>query len=156
MQENLSWLTHGGTVFLGKAGLAIHGTTKSSMLTANAATYMIDGQAYAYSADTELQFDTTHTALGNSQVCVVVFGINAAGTLSQYQSTVRNTADIRANGGPYELDWPVIPNAICPYAAIKVETGASATFTFDTTDLDAAGITDTYYDLCLLPTTRAA
>lgn len=156
-QPNAGFLARGGNICLGAAGLAIHGTTTSTMLTANAFDFAIDGLLYTQPADVSLAFSASHTALGNSEVCIVVFACDAANAITQYQSTPRALADLTDSGGTYQWEWPTITAAnVVPYAAVKVATGASATFTFATTDLDAAGITDTYYDLMFIPATRPA
>ena len=54
------------------------------------------------------------------------------------------TAELGVIGG--SLQWPGPSEDKCPIGGFKVALNASTTFTGATTDLDAAGVTDTYYN----------
>ena len=55
------------------------------------------------------------------------------------------TADITS--GAKTLKWPDVPASKCAIGAVRVDTNASVPFVPGTTNLSAAGITDTYYNL---------
>jgi len=67
--------------------------------------------------------------------CYYLVSINAAGTVT----VTKGTDDT------YSL--PATPSGSVPIGAFKIVTAAATTFTSGTTDLSAAGITDTYYDI---------
>lgn len=132
---------------LGAAGLA-EGTNANTFKTSNILHYGIDGRAYVKAATDNIAFavatGTTHTALANHQVCVFFILINSAGTVTALQSDIKTAS----TGTGYEagaFPWPDrADNAVI--GAIKVQTAAT-TFTAGTTDLGAASVTDTYYDV---------
>ena len=72
--------------------------------------------------------------------------LDSSGTLSTKKGVERTTANLGAN---LSLQWPPCDEDKCPIGGFRVDTNASTTFTGGTTDLSAAGITDTYYDFAL-------
>lgn len=134
---------------LGAAGLA-EGTNANTYKTSNILHYVIDGRAYVKAATDNVAFavatGTTHTALANHQVCVFFILINAAGTLTALQSDIKTAS----TGSGYEagaFGWPDRSDVAC-IGAIKVQTAAT-TFTAGSTDLGAASVTDTYFDVAI-------
>lgn len=136
----------GATECFSKAGLA-EGTTAAKFKTAapNGAgiDYAIDGVAY-HKADTDDLSLTAAAVQAVSTKCLYLIQIDSAGALSSVKGVEELTADL--TNGKRVLHWPEPAEDKCPIGAIKVETDGSTTFTANTTDLGAAGITDTYYD----------
>lgn len=136
----------GKTACYSKAGLA-EGTNANTIKTAapNGAgiDYAIEGIAY-HKADTDNIAMTAHAVQAVSTSCLYLVQINAAGTVSTKKGNEVLTADITA--GRKNLQWPVPDADNCPIGAVRVDTNSSTTFTAGSTDLGAAGITDTYYD----------
>lgn len=132
----------------GAAGLA-EGTNANTFKITNATHYVVDGRAYMKAAATDniafaVATGTSHTALAANQVCVFFILINAAGTVTALQSDIK-TASTGSGYRPGAFEWPDRESVAC-IGAIKVQT-ASTTFTAGSTDLGAASVTDTYYDV---------
>lgn len=136
----------GRTASYSKAGLA-EGTNANTIKIAapNGAgvDYSIDGIAY-HKADTDNIAVTAHAVQPVATKCLYLVQIDSAGTVSTKKGQEVLTADLTA--GRKSLQWPVPDASKCPLGGYKVETDASTTFTNGSTDLGAAGITDTYYD----------
>lgn len=128
-----------------KAGLA-EGTNANTIKIAapNGAgiDYVIHGVAY-HKADTDNIAVTAHAQQAVSTSCLYLVQINAAGTVSTKKGTEQLTASL---GDNLSIQWPNADADSCPIGGYKVATNASTTFTNGSTDLGAAGITDTYYD----------
>lgn len=56
-----------------------------------------------------------------------------------------------ANGGTVRYPDPGFPDGVATIGAVKVVNTSVGDFTFGTTNLDVAGITDTYVDLAVMP-----
>lgn len=124
-----------------KAGLA-EGTNANTIQAAapNGAgiDYCIGGKLY-HLADADNIAMTACAEQAASTKCMYLVTVNAAGTVTLTKGT-----EVAAGGSAY---LPDAPDSEAVIGAIKVETASTATFTSGTTDLGAAGITDTYYDL---------
>lgn len=135
----------GQTGCFAKAGLA-EGTNAATIKTAapNGAgiDYAIDGIAY-HKADTDNIAVTAHAQQAVSTSCLYLVQIDSAGTISTKKGNEELTADLGINKS---LQWPFPDDGKCPIGGYKVALDASTTFTNGTTDLGAAGVTDTYYD----------
>ncbi len=138
----------GVTGCLSKAGLA-EGTNAATIQIAapNGAgiDFAIDGVAY-HKADTDNIAVTAHAQQAVSTSCLYLVQINAAGTVSTKKGTEQLTAGLGDNRA---LQWPQPDDDQCPIGGYKIATNGSTTFTNGTTDLGAAGITDTLYDFVL-------
>lgn len=149
---NLSELARGGTVCLSKAGIAIgSGDAKDLDIAApNGAgvDFAINGLIY-HKADAADIAITAATAQAVSTSCIYLVCLNSSLALSTVKGTEVLTADITS--GKKVLDWPLPGEDVCPIAAVRIDTSSSVTFTAGTTDFSAAGVTDTYYDLFLVP-----
>lgn len=150
MTMNLNELVRGGTMCLSKAGLA-EGTNDYTIKTAapNGAgiDYAINGIVY-HLADADNLTLTAADAQADLTTCLYLICLNAAGTLSSVKGTEVLTASLTA--GTEVLEWPTPAVDTCPIGAIKVANSAG-TFTAGSTDLGAATVTDTYYDLFSVP-----
>lgn len=153
MSKNMNDGLRGGTMCLSKAGLVIGDGAKTGPAIASVVgagfDFMIDGILYnkgdaatvlPLSAGTVQPVDTT---------CLYLMQIDKDGTVTSTQGLpVLNTA---LAAGSKLLQWPTpSDDAQCPFGAVKVKTVA-VTFTPGTTALDASGITETYYDLAMVP-----
>ena len=136
----------GFTGSLTKFGLGI-GSTPAQLSTAtpdgtSGGTYAIDGIAYYIVDDATVVMDAM-AVQAVSTSCLYLVMYNAAGTLSTKKGVERLTASL---GDNLSLQWPEPDVDTCAIGGFKVALNASTTFTGATTDLDAAGVTDTYYD----------
>ena len=149
---NLSELVRGGTLCLSKAGLAEATTTAGAIkiVAPNGAgvDFAIGGKIY-HKADTDDIAITAATAQAALYSCLYLVQLNSSGTLSTVKGTAVLTADVTAGKTP--LTWPEPAASNCPIGAFRVDTASGYTFTANTTDLSATGITATYYDLFAVP-----
>jgi len=138
----------GHTGCLNMAGIGI-GSTPAQLSTAapnGAGTdFAIDGIAYHFADDGTFVM-TAMAVQAVSTSCLYLLQINAAGTTSTKKGTERLTADL---GVTQSLQWPQPDADNCPLGGFKVALDASTTYTGATTDLDASGVTDTYYNFAL-------
>ena len=121
---------------LNACGLA-EGTNAQTIQIAAAVHFAINGVIY----DKAITDNITMTACAEQAIstyCMYLVTLNASGTLKITKGTELAT------------DTAVLPSRPANEAVIgafKIATNGSTTFTSGTTDLGAAGITDTYYDL---------
>lgn len=130
-----------GTRCNAAAGVAEATTLAGGFQIANAIDYCIDGVLYAKAAEDDVAFSSGHAEQADGTTRYYLVQIDAAGTLSTVQ-------------GEEDGEIPDPSDDNCPVGAIKVVTDGG-TFTPGTTDLSDAAVTDTYYDLAVLPLDRA-
>jgi hypothetical protein len=139
----------GLTAAMSKAGLGI-GSTPAQLSTANPSgtglEYCIDGISY-YKVDDATVVMSAMSVQAVSTSCLYLVELDAAGALTTKKGKEVLTADIGVVGG--SLQWPLPSADKCAIGGFKVALNASTTYTGATTDLDAAGVTDTYYDFGL-------
>lgn len=138
----------GRTGCLSKAGLSL-ATDKNDIQIAapNGAgvDFAIDGICY-HKADTDDIVLTAHAQQAVSTSCLYLVQLDSSGNLSTKKGTERLTANL---GDNLSLQWPLPDEGKCAIGGYKVATNGSTTFTNGTTDLDAAGVTTTFYDFAL-------
>jgi hypothetical protein len=136
----------GFTGNLTKSGLGIGSTAAELSLATpdgtSGTTYAIDGIAYYLADDATVEMSAMATQAVSTS-CLYLVMLDSSGTLTTKKGTERLTADL---GVTASLQWPQPDADTCPIGGFKVATNASTTFTGATTDLDDAGVTDTYYD----------
>jgi hypothetical protein len=71
--------------------------------------------------------------------------VNAAGTIKVIQGTAVATAATCV--------CPTCPEGYAPFGAIKVANASGSDFTLGTTSLATASVTDSYFDLSMVPAT---
>jgi len=136
----------GQTACFTKAGLGIGSTpAELSIAAPNGAgvDFAIDGIGY-HLADDATVVMTAMAVQAVSTSCLYLVELNSSGTLSTKKGVEVLTADLGVVGG--SLQWPQPSADKCAIGGFKVALNASTTFTGATTDLDAAGVTDVYYD----------
>lgn len=142
-----------GTFCAGKAGIAIDATPADVETTA-AFDYCIGGIWYTNAIDAAIDISaevaSIPAALADGYEQIFVFEIDASGNYTVSAGTAASNVDVDA--GDDSPGWPEPSSAsVCPFAAVKVRNASGSAFTLGTTSLAAAGITDTYYDLCRIP-----
>ncbi len=137
----------GFTGCLSKAGLA-EGTNAATIKTAapnGAGTdYAINGQLY-HKADTDNIAMNALTAQAASTACAYLCQFDTSGNVTLKKGTELSAADYALANSTVEVPKPDANK--CPFGVIKIVTAAATTFTSGTTDLSAANITETYYDI---------
>jgi hypothetical protein len=152
---NLNDNPRGGTMCLTKAGLAIGDGAKTGPCIASpvgaGVDFAIDGYVYHKADSTTVLPLTAATVQPVSTTCLYLICVAANLAVTSVQGTPVSTSALSA--GDVALKFPEPTANTCPIGAVKIVTDSTHTFTPGTTALDAAGITETYYDLCLCPTT---
>jgi hypothetical protein len=124
-----------GTRCFDNAGLAI-GTTTTTVKTANAIDYCINGMVYSKAATDDFFVHTDLTVQADGTTKYYLLTIDASGNDHVIQGTATALPDV--------------PSAQCPVGALKIVTSGAA-FTPATTAHGAAGVTTTYYNLSCVP-----
>ncbi len=137
-----------GNRCFGKALLAISATATKVKTVTNTITYSIDGQLYELAPTDNIAF-TDLTVQPVSTTCYYAVVVDAAGTPSIINGTPILTASITA--GTAKALFPEVPATKCIIGGVKVVTDSTHTFIPATTELSAAGITDTYFNLSCVP-----
>jgi hypothetical protein len=153
MSMNLNSDPRGGTFCHSKAGLAIGDGAKTgpAIVAPNGAgiDFSIDGIMY-HKAEAATVLPLTAAAVqAIDTTCLYLMCVNASGTVTSVKGTAVLTSELEAD--VVALAWPEPTAGTCPFGAVKIVTDHTHTFTAGTTALDAAGITETYYDLMSIP-----
>lgn len=144
-----------GSRCYGNPALAIDGVNAENVETANSVSYSIDGVMYTKAAVAEIDLSalgvldeegTAQSAVtaqedGKDRAYLLV--LNAAGTIFIVEGDDVDTGET--------VRPPQCPNGYAPYGIVKVENASGADFTFGTTDLSTAGVTDTYVNVSVCP-----
>lgn len=142
---------------LGKPGWDIGAAANDIEFNA-AVTWCIDGVTYekvtsgSYPDDVDVSGLTFMTEAGaTTAVSALATGYDAiflvVGTTSTTFRIVQGTAV--ATGG--DCYCPKCPAGYAPVGAVKVANASGSDFTFGTTNLSTANVTDTYFDLSAVP-----
>ena len=151
MSNNLSDDPRNGTMCLSKAGLAIGDGAKTgpAIVAPNGAgiDFCINGLAY-HKADaaTVLPLTAVTTPQAVDTTCLYLIQVDSDLAVTSVKGEEVLNTDLVA--GANVLQWPLPAANKCPIGAVKIKTVA-VTFTPGTTALDADGITETYYDICM-------
>lgn len=121
------------------------GTAANTIKTTNPVSYSLNGLGYYKAATDNLTFSAGHTALGNNQRCAFFFVLDAAGNLTTLQSKIVTPSPAGDQRDAAEIPNPATGVVI---GGLVVTTGAAGTFTPNTTDLSAAGVTYTRFNFC--------
>lgn len=142
MSYNLEQV-NSGFASLTAAGLA-EGTNANTFKTTNTLAYTSNGVFKSKNATDNLAFSSGHTALGNSQACLFGIWIDGAGNITTSQGPIVAAGDPCPVPGARANDLTLV-------GLLKVVTSSSATFTPNSTDLGASGVTDTFFDCSVMP-----
>jgi len=115
------------------------GTNANTIKTTGTITYAINGIPQTAYAGTDNVAMTACAAQAVSTFCKYLVSINAAGTVLTTKGNDAATAALAL--------LPDLPVTDAPIGYFQIATDSTHTFTSGTTDLSAAGITDTYGDL---------
>jgi hypothetical protein len=138
-----------------KGGIAIDATPADVETTA-AVVYSINGVMYSLAIQaaidvstlgvlTEKGAVTAMTAQANNTDRIYLLVLNTSAAIKVIQG-----AAVAAGALCY---CPGVPPNHCAFAAVKVANASGSAFTFGTTSLATAGVTDTYFDLTMAPAT---
>lgn len=142
----------------GRAGLTgISGAATTFSTGAAGFDFAIDGKAYSKA---QVSGGTTPTADGTTAAAinltanygtVVVWGINAAGTVSVYQGS----EEALDSSGDFIVapSFPNLPDTVAPFAYTIHKAGSTTvgTFTFGSSNWNSTGLTHAVVDVMQLP-----
>lgn len=122
--------------------------------------FVIDGKFYSKTAVTNGTTPTTDgntgltfTVMTANQGCVIVWALNAAGTVIVTQGPV--TALDSLSGlfsAPDAPQFPFVPDTSCPFAYVVMKNGSTGSnFTIGSSNWDATGMTTTVVNTACLP-----
>jgi len=122
--------------------------------------FEIDGKLYQKTAVTNGATPTTDgntgaafTGVAPDEVCVFVWGLNAAGTVSLYQGDVMSVdgdTDVAAQNS----NWPGLPNTVAPFAYTIYQTDGTSSaggISPGTEDWNDTGLTATHTNIATIP-----
>lgn len=165
MSDNQS-LNRGLTMALNSGALA-EGTGANTIQIAAAINYVIDGRFYTKAITDNIAISYSGPAVyqaaaggvqnvnggftGGVNGSTRIYGIflDTAGAVSILPGPIVDSADLAA--GRVALQWPDAPVGLCPIGGLRIAVPAGTAFTPGQTDLGAAGITDTFYNLADMP-----
>jgi hypothetical protein len=135
-------------VCLSSPGLA-EGTNANTFQIARGFDAVIEGRTVRKAAADNVAFaafaGTSFTALAAGQITCFFFMMNAAGTVTQIQTSVV----ARPGTSAYEpgvWEWPADRDGFVCIGALTVRTNGTATFTPGSTDLGATDVVDVFFD----------
>lgn len=146
--KNLMNLVTSDGFCLGNAQLAEAGTLAGGIKTAQAIDYVISGIMYSKAITDNIAL-TACAQQAALTTCLYLITINAAGTVKCTKGTEVLTETVKNGVTPLEL--PECPASEAPIGILKIRTDNSATFTAGTTDLSAADVVDTFYNIGWMP-----
>lgn len=154
---------------------AATGGATATVQTTGAIVSQIDGISRSRAALSAQSLQPTHDIFGNTntaayavpigQTVYTVLGVNAAGTVAIVQGTfvgqnlvpsaTSGLGALSNSGTSFAGDGsiPNLPDGFAPFGLLKT-VAASAAFTPGTTNLNAAGITHTFFDIGLIPSVK--
>lgn len=145
----------GGNFNLSAGGLAIKaGGATPQMKTVNALNYVLDGIfKTAKGATAAISFSAGHATLNPlaavAQQCMFGLYLDSAGNFTTVQGKIVPALEV--SGALNAVPTPGSKKSLCLVGMIEIATTAAASFIPGTTNLDAAGITATYFDCMNLP-----
>ncbi|NOQ36070.1 MAG: hypothetical protein GQ569_09265 [Methylococcaceae bacterium] len=151
--NNMGYGNRSGSLVFGNAGIA-EGTNAATAQIATAFDFTINGMFYTKAITDNIALTATAQQAAET-TCLYALSIDAAGAVTTTKGVEVSTTEL-ANGQA-GLTYPTTcPDDEAVFGVIKVATAAATTFTTGTTDLGAAGITDTYYNVSALPADNLA
>jgi hypothetical protein len=161
--DNLA-LSQGGNFAFNSGGLA-EGTGANTIQIATAINFTIDGRffqkaitdniaiafagASVYSPPNSLESVGGFVGGPNGSVRLYGVFLDSAGAVSIVPGPVADVAKLAA--GEVALEFPPPQKSKATIGAIRVQVTSGTTFIPGTTDLGAAGVTDTYYNFSAMP-----
>lgn len=151
----------GITVGLGHAGFSLTGGAASTFATANAFPFAVNGKTASLAAAAGQATPTTDINTGVAPVgltlaqklngTVLVFLVNAAGTVAMAQGSVELTDAAGNFVNPPK--WPSIPDNYVPFGYVVVKAGSTlaAPFVPGTGNWNQTGITTAAVSIAALP-----
>jgi hypothetical protein len=141
------------------AALAINAASAATFKTTSAYAYLVDGIFKSKTALAAQAFTAGHAVQPVSTTLYYTVGLDSAGAVTTYQGTAPSANQIAAAiqsglaASSVLSNIADVPDGITAVGLIKVVTSSAVTFTPGTTAFDAAGITTTFYDIAVLPST---
>lgn len=125
-----------GTRGMSAPGVVIGSVSAAKVKTTNTFTYCIDGVVYTAASAETVFTDVT---------------VQAASTTKYYLLSIDAAGTFLITNGAVGGDIPALPANHAPVGYVRVVTDATGTFVPATDNLSDAAVTDTYYDLSIMP-----
>jgi len=138
------WL-YNATTALNNGTLSDMGVTyaSESLVITTGGAYKINGTIYTSTASNTLEFSSGHTALGNSEKCLFTINLDTSGDVVTLQSNI-----VAASADDPSPEYSA---SYAPIATLEVSTNSGATFTPNTTEMNASGVTSVFTDYAHMP-----
>lgn len=136
-----------------KGGIAID-VTPADVETTAAVVYSINGVMYSLAIQAAIDVSTLGVLTEKGAVTAMTAQANNTDRI--YLLVLNTSAAIKVIQGAAVATGstcycPSVPPNHCAFAAVKVANASGSAFTFGTTSLATAGVTDTYFDLTMVP-----
>lgn len=160
-----SWRELLGNRSLNSGTLAIDANT-NDVQTSAAVNYIIDGVFYQLAIQAAIDLSGIYriteggtvagaaggyTAIPDGYTCAYILVVDTSGNIRVVEGTQVANTDITE--GTKTCECPSCPPNHAVFGAVKVANASGSSFTFGTTGLDTSGVTDTYYNLSVVPAT---
>lgn len=129
--------------FAATCAVVAEGTSANTFKTSQPVSFTINGFGYFKAATDNLTFSAGHTALAASQKCAFFILLDSAGAVTTQQGDIVTPSPTGDQRKAAEIPNPTDKVVI---GALVVTTAAATTFTPNTTDLSAAGVTFVAYN----------
>ncbi len=142
----------GGNIVFTKTSIAVPGTgcVASDLVINNKVDYTIDGIWNQLAPSNNVAFSTGHTALAAGQECFFALWVSANNVISTTQGKIVDTVDLVA--GKKVVPLPDMISNAALIGLIKILTRGTATFTPNTTALNATNVVNNIFNTTLMPT----
>lgn len=153
MNQNL-YGDRGGNFVLTKTQIAVPGTgcVATDLVINNKVDYVIDGVFNQLAPSNNVAFSSGHTALSTNQECFFALWVSANNAISTTQGKIVSVSDLSTSGGKTVLPFPDMISGAALIGLIKIKTQGAATFTPNTTALNATNVINNILNCVAMPT----
>ena len=144
----------GGNFVLTKTQIAVPGTgcVTTDLVINNKVDYVIDGVFNQLAPSNNVAFSTGHTALAANQECFFALWVSANNAISTTQGKIVNVTDLSTSGGKTVVPFPDVIAGGALIGLVKIKTQGAATFTPNTTALNATNVVNNILNCTAMPT----
>jgi hypothetical protein len=144
----------GGNIVFTKTQIAVPGTgcVATDLVINNKVDYTIDGVFNQLAPSNNVAFSSGHTALAANQECFFALWVSANNAISTTQGRIVGTADLSSSGGKTVVPFPDVISNAALIGLIKIKTAGAATFTPNTTAMNATNVSNTILNCTTMPT----
>ena len=143
----------GGNFVMTKTQIAVPGTgcVASDLVINNKVDYVIDGVFNQLAPSNNVAFSSGHTALAANQECFFALWVSANNAISTTQGKIVNVTDLSTSGGKVTVPFPDVIAGGALIGLVKIKTQGAATFTPNTTALNATNVVNNILNCNAMP-----